>query len=66
MNIDKKMLRCGQTNIHLKPECLCTFHNVFEAKYHGYSSCPDGANSNIVTQLKCRYYICQLILTRNK
>ncbi|XP_078330616.1 uncharacterized protein LOC111111529 [Crassostrea virginica] len=49
----QNMLRCGQTNIYLKPECVCTFNNVFEAKNHGYSSCPNGVNSDIVTQLKC-------------
>lgn len=55
MNTGQNMLRCGQTNIYLKPECVCTFNNVFEAKNHGYSSCPNGVNSDIVTQLKCRY-----------
>nr|XP_022306762.1 uncharacterized protein LOC111113083 [Crassostrea virginica] len=47
------MLRCGQTDVYIKPECVCSFYNVYEAKYHGYSSCPDGAGSDIITQLKC-------------
>nr|XP_022337865.1 uncharacterized protein LOC111133633 [Crassostrea virginica] len=48
------MLRCGQTNVYVKPECVCSFHNVYDAsRYHGSSSCPKGARSDIVTQMKC-------------
>ncbi|XP_078329324.1 uncharacterized protein LOC111115793 isoform X2 [Crassostrea virginica] len=51
---DQDMLRCGQTNVYIKPECVCSFYNVYEATlYHKYSSCPDAAASDIVTQLKC-------------
>ena len=51
------MLKCGQTNVYLKPECVCSFYNVFEAIYHGFSSCPERDNADIVTQLKCRFKI---------
>lgn len=47
------LLRCGASNVYIKPECVCTFHNVYEAKYHQYSSCPHGEESDVVTQLKC-------------
>lgn len=48
------LLRCGQTKVFVKRECVCTFHNVIEAThYHSYSSCPSGEESDIVTQLKC-------------
>ena len=51
-----EMLKCGKTDIYIKPECVCSFYNVNAATlYHGYSSCPAGAESDIVTQLKCRY-----------
>ncbi|XP_078336804.1 uncharacterized protein LOC144626483 isoform X2 [Crassostrea virginica] len=49
---DKRMLRCGGTDVYLKPKCVCSFHNVFEAMYHQISSCPEGSGSDI-TQLKC-------------
>nr|XP_022337974.1 uncharacterized protein LOC111133669 isoform X2 [Crassostrea virginica] len=53
-NAGNKMLRCGWTDVYLKPECVCSFYNVYEASlYHGYSSCPEGSGSDIVTQLKC-------------
>nr|XP_022307595.1 uncharacterized protein LOC111113593 [Crassostrea virginica] len=49
------MLRCGQADVYIKPECVCSFFHVYEATpYHTYSSCPDGAASDIVTQLKCQ------------
>lgn len=49
-----EMLRCGKSDVYIKPECVCTFHNVYEAsKYHNYSSCPQGEKSDVVTQLKC-------------
>ena len=49
------MLRCGQSNVYIKPECVCSFHNVYEATfYHSYSSCPEGTPSDKVTQLKCK------------
>lgn len=48
------LLRCGQTKVFVKRECVCTFHNVIEAtRYHSYSSCPSGEESDMVTQLKC-------------
>ena len=51
------LLKCRNTDIYIKPECICSFYNVFEATlYHGYSSCPAGAESDIVTQLKCKKY----------
>ena len=51
-----EMLKCGNADIYIKPECVCSFYNVFKATlYHGYSSCPDDQRSDIVTQLKCRY-----------
>lgn len=47
-------LRCGKSSVYIKPECVCTFHNVYEAStYHEYSSCPYGEESDVVTQLKC-------------
>nr|XP_022345953.1 uncharacterized protein LOC111138331 [Crassostrea virginica] len=53
-SIDQSLLRCGQTDVYIKPECVCTFYNVYEATlYHGYSSCPGGSGPDIVTQLKC-------------
>uniref|UniRef100_A0A8W8JUV7 EGF-like domain-containing protein n=1 Tax=Magallana gigas TaxID=29159 RepID=A0A8W8JUV7_MAGGI len=48
------MLRCGASGVYIKPECVCTFHNVYEATlYHRYSSCPHEEGSDVVTQLKC-------------
>lgn len=48
------MLRCGRSDVYIKPECVCSFHNVYEASiYHQYSSCPHGEESDVVTQLKC-------------
>eukprot|EP00105_Crassostrea_gigas_P012775 XP_011428880.1 PREDICTED: uncharacterized protein LOC105329359 [Crassostrea gigas] len=48
------MLRCGKSEVYIKQECVCSFHNVYEAsKYHSYSSCPHGEKSDVVTQLKC-------------
>ena len=53
--IAKGMLRCGHSNKYIKPECVCSFHNVYEATlYHAYSSCPEGTESDMVTQLKCK------------
>ena len=50
------MLKCGNADIYIKPDCVCSFYNVFEATlYHGYSSCPDDQRSDIVIQLTCRY-----------
>ncbi|XP_078336796.1 uncharacterized protein LOC111138294 [Crassostrea virginica] len=46
-------LRCDGTDVYIKPECVCSFHNVYEAVYHGYSSCPPGNAADLVTQLKC-------------
>lgn len=47
------MLRCGKSAVYIKPECVCSFHNVYEAVYHQYSSCPHSEKSDVVTQLKC-------------
>ncbi|XP_065934216.1 uncharacterized protein [Magallana gigas] len=47
------MLRCGTSNVYIKPECVCSFYNVYEAKYHNFSSCPHGEKSDDVTKLKC-------------
>lgn len=53
-NKERGMLRCGSSDVYIKPECICSFYNVYEATlYHPYSSCPDGENSDVVTQLKC-------------
>nr|XP_022345010.1 uncharacterized protein LOC111137704 isoform X2 [Crassostrea virginica]XP_022345011.1 uncharacterized protein LOC111137704 isoform X2 [Crassostrea virginica] len=47
-------LRCGESNAYIKPECVCSFHNVYEATfYHAFSSCPEGTSSDMVTKLKC-------------
>nr|XP_022310248.1 uncharacterized protein LOC111115708 [Crassostrea virginica] len=52
---DQDMLRCGQTDVYIKPECVCSFFHVYEATlYHRHSFCPDGAASDIVTKLKCQ------------
>ena len=52
--IDRVNLRCGQTDVYIKPECVCSFYNVYEATlYHGYSSCPPGNVADLVTKLKC-------------
>lgn len=48
------MLRCGTSNVYIKPECVCSFFNVYEAKYHDYSSCRHGEESDDVTKLKCK------------
>ncbi|XP_078336800.1 uncharacterized protein LOC144626482 [Crassostrea virginica] len=50
---DQTMLKCGQTDVYIKPECVCSFYNVYEAEYHGYSSCPKGSGTDIVDKLKC-------------
>lgn len=47
------MLRCGESDVYIKPKCVCSFHHVYEAIYHEYSSCPHGEESDVVTQLKC-------------
>lgn len=47
------MLRCGTSNVYIKPECVCSFYNVYEAKYHNHTSCPQGEKSDGVTKLKC-------------
>ncbi|XP_078336794.1 coagulation factor XII-like [Crassostrea virginica] len=48
------MLRCGESYTYIKPECVCSFYNVYEATfYHSYSSCPESTKSDMVTQLKC-------------
>lgn len=51
---EEGMLRCGKSDVYIKPECVCSFYNVYEASiYHTYSSCPHGEQSDVVTQLKC-------------
>lgn len=48
------MLRCGKSDVYIKPKCVCSFHHVYEAsKYHDYSFCPQGEESDDVTLLKC-------------
>lgn len=52
------MLRCGKSDVYIKPECVCSFHHVYDAsKYHSYSSCPQGDELDVVTQLKCEQMI---------
>lgn len=46
-------MRCGNSDVYIKPKCVCSFHNVYEAVYHQYSSCPQGRGSDVVTKLKC-------------
>nr|XP_022342300.1 uncharacterized protein LOC111136025 [Crassostrea virginica]XP_022342301.1 uncharacterized protein LOC111136025 [Crassostrea virginica] len=50
---DNGNLRCGQTDVYIKPECVCSFHRVYEAVYHEYSFCPPGSATDLVTKLKC-------------
>lgn len=50
---DKEMMRCGAPNVYIKPECVCSFHNVNEAKFHKYSFCPQGEEADDITQLRC-------------
>ena len=53
------MLQCDQSNVYIKPECVCSFHNVYEATfYHAYSSCPEGTPADMVTKLKCKLHLC--------
>ncbi|XP_052717999.1 uncharacterized protein LOC128190127 isoform X3 [Crassostrea angulata] len=53
-NKGQEMLRCGNSDLFIKPECVCSFYNVYEATlYHKYSSCPRGEGSDVITQLKC-------------
>lgn len=52
---EKGTLRCGTSNVYIRPECVCTFHHVYEAMYHQYSFCPHGDESDVVTALKCPY-----------
>uniref|UniRef100_A0A8W8JTD3 EGF-like domain-containing protein n=1 Tax=Magallana gigas TaxID=29159 RepID=A0A8W8JTD3_MAGGI len=47
------MLRCGTSDVYIKPECVCSFYNVYEAIYHKHTSCPNGEKSDDVTKLKC-------------
>nr|XP_034336857.1 slit homolog 1 protein-like isoform X1 [Crassostrea gigas] len=47
------MLRCGTSDVYVRAECVCSFYNVYEAKYHNFSSCPQGEKSDDVTKLKC-------------
>lgn len=63
-NKEQILLRCGLTDVYIKPECVCTFHNVYEAKYHDYSSCHHGEKSDDVTKLKCSD--CQKYSLNNK
>nr|XP_022344478.1 uncharacterized protein LOC111137335 [Crassostrea virginica]XP_022344479.1 uncharacterized protein LOC111137335 [Crassostrea virginica]XP_022344480.1 uncharacterized protein LOC111137335 [Crassostrea virginica] len=47
-------LRCGKTDVYIRPTCVCSFFNVYEASlYHTYSSCPEGDATDDVTQLTC-------------
>ncbi|XP_062597355.1 uncharacterized protein LOC134258781 [Saccostrea cucullata] len=47
-----KALRCGNTGVSIKPECVCSFHNVWEAMYHDHSSCPGEVKSDNVRLLR--------------
>lgn len=48
------MLKCGTSDVYVRPECVCSFYNVYEAKYHNHTSCPHGEKkSDDVTKLKC-------------
>lgn len=55
--LDKEMMRCGASNVYIKPECVCSFHNVNEAKFHKYSFCPQGEEADDITQLRCKLMI---------
>ncbi|XP_062571388.1 uncharacterized protein LOC134233431 [Saccostrea cucullata] len=50
---NSKSLQCGNTGIYIKPECVCSFYNVYEAFYHPHSSCPGNVKSDDVTLLTC-------------
>ncbi|XP_048760988.2 uncharacterized protein LOC125670073 isoform X1 [Ostrea edulis] len=50
---DRQALRCGNTDVFIKPECVCSFYNVHEAKYHSHTACPRGQTSDDVTKLRC-------------
>lgn len=50
---DKDMMRCGASNVYIKPDCVCSFHNVNEAKFHKYLFCPQGEEADAVMHLKC-------------
>lgn len=49
----QRMLRCGTSNVYIKPECVCSFYNVYEARYHSHTSCPHGEKPDVVTKLQC-------------
>ncbi|XP_062615770.1 uncharacterized protein LOC134277448, partial [Saccostrea cucullata] len=57
-------LQCGDTDVYIKSECVCTFYNVNEAKYHDHTACPNGENSDDVKRLTCRE--CALFSLHNK
>ncbi|XP_062597233.1 uncharacterized protein LOC134258713 [Saccostrea cucullata] len=50
---NSKALRCGNTSVSIKPECVCSFYNVYEGKYHTHSSCPGIVKSDDVRLLRC-------------
>ncbi|XP_062616143.1 uncharacterized protein LOC134277861, partial [Saccostrea cucullata] len=52
-NSSSKALRCGNTSVSIKPECVCSFHNLYEAMYHDHFSCPGEVKSDNVRLLRC-------------
>ncbi|XP_061197850.1 uncharacterized protein LOC133205960 [Saccostrea echinata] len=50
---NSKALRCGNTGVSIKSECVCSFFNVYEGTYHSYSSCPGNVKSDDVRLLRC-------------
>ncbi|XP_061162823.1 uncharacterized protein LOC133172034 [Saccostrea echinata] len=48
-----KSLQCDNTGVFIKPECVCSFYNVYEGKYHSHSSCPGNVKSDDVRSLRC-------------
>ncbi|XP_056006497.1 uncharacterized protein LOC130050433 isoform X1 [Ostrea edulis] len=50
---DRQALQCGNMDVFIKPECVCSFYNVHEAKYHSHTACPRGQTSDYVIKLKC-------------
>ncbi|XP_062597201.1 uncharacterized protein LOC134258672 isoform X2 [Saccostrea cucullata] len=49
----QESLQCGTSRVYIKSECVCTYHNVWEAMYHGHTSCPANEKSDSVLLLKC-------------
>lgn len=49
----QKALQCGNSDVYIKPECVCTFHNVWEAVHHDHTACPSSEKSDSVMSLNC-------------